>query len=195
MSNSTAKKEEIILGACDLYAMAFNGGEIPEDSVIETEENKFCETKGGTSIEYKVTTYKVESDNGTVKRIYATKDEANLKTGIINVLNEKVLKILNSVGTTDTSTPGVVKAKIGGIKHFSGKAYIIRAVHKDDISGETRITIVGLNSNGLAFAFDPSKETIVDAVFECEPCDGEGTLIIYEHKTAEYLKKSAEPQG
>lgn len=191
MSTTTNKKEEIILGACSIFAVPFEG-EIPSDAEIETTENRACESKGGTSIEYKATTYKVESDNGTLKRTYITKDEASLKTGVLNWINKTIFEMLNAVGTTDTSTEGVIKAKIGGIQRFSGKSYVIRALHKDAISGETRITIVGLNTNGLSLSFDPSKETVVDAVFECEPSDGEGTLIIYEHKSVSAINAEAE---
>ena len=34
-----AKKEEIILGSGDLYYMEFDGTNIPEDTVLEVEEN------------------------------------------------------------------------------------------------------------------------------------------------------------
>lgn len=54
--------ERIILGSGKLYCVQFTG-EIPEDAVIETEENELAHIKGGASLEYKAESYTAEDDS------------------------------------------------------------------------------------------------------------------------------------
>ena len=70
--------------------------------------------------------------------------------------------------------------KIGGISNNDNKNYIIHFVHKDDVDGNVRLTIVGKNTAGYTLAFAKDKETVIDAEFEAMPSDEQGTLIIYQ---------------
>lgn len=70
--------------------------------------------------------------------------------------------------------------KIGGIANATGKKYVIHFVHKDDVDGDVRVTIVGNNQAGFTIAFAKDSETVIDAEFKAQPMDKEGTLILYE---------------
>lgn len=58
-------------------------GQIPEDSVIETDANRAGNTKGGASIEYAVTSQTVKDDKGRVSKTITTDETVKFKTGIL----------------------------------------------------------------------------------------------------------------
>ncbi len=67
-------KKRFILGSGHMYLMEYTGT-IPEDSVLEVEENKIGVISGGATLEYKPTFYTVEDDLGTVKEALLTAEE------------------------------------------------------------------------------------------------------------------------
>lgn len=169
--------EKIVLGSGDLYYKEFEG-EIPSNSVLETEENKLGYIQGGATIEYKPTYYKAKDDSGVVQKTIITDEEATLKSGILT-FNGKTLAILCETARVSESD-GIRIVKIGGVKNANGKKYIIHFHHKDKADGDIRLTIVGKNESGISLAFAKDKETVIDAEFKCQPQDGEGTLIKYQ---------------
>ena len=64
--NTIDNSDDIILGSGELYVCKFTG-EIPEDSVIETEANRAGNIKGGAKLEYSTSSQTVQSDNRRVK--------------------------------------------------------------------------------------------------------------------------------
>ena len=78
-------KESIVLGSGDLYCMEFTGvGEtLPENTAIETEENRLGHIKGGAEIEYAPSFYEAKDDMGKVSKVIITEEEATLKSGIM----------------------------------------------------------------------------------------------------------------
>ena len=63
-----------------------------------------------------------------------------------------------------------------------GKRYVIHFVHKDNVDGDIRVTIVGNNQAGFTIAFAKDSETVIDAEFKAQPMDKEGTLITYQEE-------------
>lgn len=176
----TAEKEKIILGSGTTYCMEFQG-EIPADSVIETEQNRLGAIKGGATLQYKPSTYTEKDDLGKISKTVTTDEEVTLKMGLIT-FNANVINKLTSTGTVTESTADGVKRrtiKIGGVENDNGKKWLHRFVHKDAVDGDIRITIVGTNKSGFSLAFAKDKGTPLEPEISAEPLDKEGHLVIY----------------
>lgn len=169
--------EKIILGSGKIYTSEFSGI-IPNDEILETEDNLLGLIQGGANLEYKPKFYEAKDDLGLVQKTILTEEEVTLKSGVLT-WNGKTLKKLSSTARI-TEADGKRTVKIGGLKNQDGKKYVIRFVHEDKVDGDIRITIVGNNQAGFSFKFAKDKETVVDAEFKAAPMDNEGTLIIYE---------------
>lgn len=175
-------KDKIVLGSGDVYFKEFEG-EIPENSVLEAEENKLGYIQGGATLEYKPTYYTAKDDLGVVQKTIITEEEATMKTGILT-FNGKTLAVLCETGRV-TEAEGIRTVKIGGVKNANGKKYVIHFHHRDKVDGDIRVTIVGKNESGFSLAFAKDKETVIDAEFKCQPQDNEGTLIKYQEEIPE----------
>lgn len=175
-------KETITLGSGDVFTCEYEGT-IPNDNVIETEENRLGHIKGGASIEYTQETYTAEDDLGVVKKTVTTKEDAKFKTGIITWNGKTIEKIIATARVTEEGNKRIIK--IGGLKNDNHKYYVIRFVHKDPVDGNVRVTIIGRHSAGMTLAFVKDQETTIDAEFTAKPSDTEGTLIIIEEEIEE----------
>ena len=174
--NGVTKPKRIVLGSGKLYAMEFNST-MPEDSVLEVDENLLGDIKGGASLEYKGEFYKAESDLGVDSKTVMTKEEASLKSGVITWNGDTVAKLCSTARVATVGTTTTIK--IGGLKNHNGKRYVVRFVQEDVADNIIlRVSVVGINQNGLILAFAKDKETQVDAVFKAEKHDAEGTLIV-----------------
>ena len=175
--------DKIVLGSGKLYIdtiTATNGVyTIPQDSAIEADAKLLGYIKGGATLEYTPTFYTVKDDLGYVSRRYLTEEEVVFKSGILT-WNADVLDKLCSTATV-TSTTGKKTVKIGGVDNFDNQMYVIRFVHKDDIEGDIRVTVVGNNTAGFELQFQPDTETVLNAEFECVPGVGaKGVLVVFE---------------
>ena len=169
--------EKIILGSGKLYTLEFSG-QIPENEVIEKEENRLGSIQGGATVEYKPKFVDVKDDLGLVQKTVLTDEEVTLKSGILT-WNGKKLKLMCCTARVNEAN-GKRTVKIGGLQNQDGKQYIIRFVHEDKADGDVRVTIVGNNQAGFSIKFVKDKETVIDAEFKAAPLDNEGTKIIYE---------------
>ena len=119
---------------------------------------------------------------GKVKKTILTEETAKLKSGIMT-FNAHTLKKLASTGRVkEDRVKGRRVIKIGGTGNQDRKSYIILFVHEDATDGDVRVMIVGKNIGGITLNFAKDAETVIDSEFTAEPCDGEGTLIIYEEE-------------
>lgn len=176
----TNEKEKIVLGSGIDYSMEFTG-EIPADDVIETEEHRLGAIKGGATLNYKPSTYTEKDDTGKISKTVTTDEEVTYKLGLIT-FNANVLGKLASTGTVTEETVGSKKRrtiKIGGVENDNGKKWLHRFVHKDDVDGDVRVTIVGTNKSGFSLAFAKDKGTTLEPEITAEPLDEKGHLIIY----------------
>lgn len=174
-------KNKIVLGSGKIYISEF-ADTIPENAVLETEENLLGLIQGGASLEYKPEFYTAEDDLGLAKKTILTKEEATLKTGIMTWCGATLQKLCSTARVTEEVATRTVK--IGGAGNQDGKSYIIRFLHNDAVDGDVRVTVVGKNQSGFTLAFAKDKETVLDAEFIAEPHDKEGTLIIYQETIA-----------
>lgn len=171
--------EVIRLGSGTVYVTEFLG-EIPEDSEIEKNTNILGRIQGGASVEYKPTFYTAKDDSGLASKTVITEEEATLKTGLITFNAHTLAKMAATARVTETSTERTLK--IGGAGNDNGKKYLFRFLHADKVDGDVRLTLVGRNTAGFSLAYAKDKETIIDAEIKAEPCDGEGTLVIYNEE-------------
>lgn len=169
--------ERIVLGSGKLYIIEFMGT-IPEDTIIENDDSLLGLIQGGAELEYKPKFYEAKDDLGLVSKTVITEEETTLKSGIMTWCGKTLAKLCSTARVSEAN--GKRTVKIGGISNQDGKRYIIRFVHKGDIDGDIRTTIVGNNQAGFSIKFAKDKETVVDAEFTASPLDNEGTQIIYE---------------
>lgn len=174
--------ETITLGSGKLYCLEYDSATgIPENTVIETEENRLAWIKGGASINYAPEYYTAEDDLGKVKKRTINTEEVTFTSGIMT-WNGEVLKKLCNTGRV-TEAEGIRTTKIGGAGNYDGKSYIFHFVHEDAVDGDVRVTIVGQNTAGFELAFAKDAETVIDAEISALPSDSDGTLIIFQEET------------
>lgn len=171
--------EKIVLGSGKVYISEYTDS-IPENATLETEDNLLGLIQGGATLSYKPTFYEAKDDLGIVSKKFITDEEAILKSGVMT-WNGKTLKKLCSTAIVTEAT-GKRTVKIGGAGNYDGKKYVIHFVHEDTVDGDIRVTIVGSNEAGFELAFAKDKETVINAEFKAQPCDSNGTLIIYEEE-------------
>lgn len=181
MEKEKRDNKTITLGSGKLYIKEFTG-EIPEDSEIEKEENRIGQIQGGASVEYKPEYYTATDDLGQVKKTILQSEEVKMKSGIMTWNGETLNKLSATGRVTEDTEKGIRTIKIGGTGNQNNKKYLIHFLHEDKADGNVKVTIVGKNTAGFNLAFAKDKETVIDAEFEAEPCDDEGTLIIYKEQ-------------
>jgi hypothetical protein len=173
--------EKIVLGSGKLYVVEFTDT-MPEDTTIEADDNLIGLIQGGATLTYTPTFYEAKDDLGLVSKKFLTEEEVILKSGIMTWNGNTIEKLTSTARVTEEK--GTRTVKIGGIDNYNGKQYVIHFVHKDDVDGDIRITIVGSNEAGFEIAFAKDKETVINAEFKAQPQDKEGTLILYKEEDA-----------
>ena len=176
--------ERIVLGSGKLYVTTatLSSGvySIPADGTLEVSANLLGYIKGGATLEYTPSFYTVKDDLGIVSKKFLTEEAVTFKSGILT-WNGNVLDKLSSTATVDETVNKKRTVKIGGIDNYDNQMYCIRFVHEDDAEGDVRLTVVGNNTAGFELQFQPDKETVLNAEFECVPGVGSaGTLVVFE---------------
>lgn len=182
--------ERVVLGSGKLYTVPFTG-EILADTVIETEENRLGDIQGGAALEYKPTYYTVEDDLGLVKEDFITAEEATFKSGILTWNGKTLGKLCATAVVTDDADKKKRTVKIGGLNKDDKEKRLFRFVHKDNVKGDIRVTIVGKNQAGFTLDFLKDKETVINAEIKGTPLDNEGTLILYEEDLPDVTEVAA----
>lgn len=171
--------EKIVLGSGKLYLTEFTG-DIPTHEVIEAEANLLGLIQGGATLEYKPSFYEAKDDLGLVQKEILTDEEVTFKSGIMTWNGKTLTKLCSTARVTESAGKRIVK--IGGIKQYNRKDYVVRFVHEDEQDGDIRTTIVGKNQAGFSLAFAKDKETVIDAEFKAKPHDKDGTKILFEEE-------------
>lgn len=186
--------ERIVLGSGYLYVAEFDSKtkKIPTNEEIEKEENILGLIQGGAEVTYKPSYYEAKDDMGKVSKTILTEEEAILKSGIMTWCGKTLEKLCETARIIEDSKKKIRIVKIGGIGNATGKKYVLHFVHKDEVDGDLRVTIVGNNQAGFSVAFAKDKETVIDAEFKAAPQDKEGTLILYEEEMADTTTTSTE---
>lgn len=153
--------------------------DIPSDETIETEANLIGRTKDGGEIAYTTTFYNTKSDDGKAARSEMTDDSATISFGLITWNGDTITKIVPTAAATVTGTKR--RTLIGGVANRDDKVYLVRAVHKDNVKGDVRYTIIGKNVNGFAAAYRPGQDNVLSPSIAAEPFE-DGRLIILDEE-------------
>lgn len=154
-------KNEIILGAGELYLSIFTEKEIPENEAIETEVNNVGHCQGGFTVDYKPTKYDVVNQYEKTVKSFITKEEITAKTGILT-WDLKKLQMLSTAEYSEDKLQKKVRKLL-----FTGKGKVIptvllRFVHTKENGKKVRFTMVGQGGSGFAIEF-ASKELTINA--------------------------------
>lgn len=154
------EKDEIILGAGEVFMYEFDGSALPEDAEIETTEHNVGHCSGGFSIDYKPEKYDVKNQYGTIVRSYIIGEEITAKTGILSWYL-KNLALLSTAAFSEDKADKKRKLVFGG-KNPKLKTVLFRFVHEKENGKKLRFTMIGQGGAGFAVEFT-TKELSVDA--------------------------------
>lgn len=153
-------KDEILMGSGELYMYEFEGNEIPEHALIETDEHNVGHCNSGFSIDYKPELYDIKNQYGKIVKRCTISEEVTIKTGIISWSLNK----LNMLSTAEMLVDKVKKVRrlvFGGRKAL--KTVLVRFVHEKDNGKKLRFTALAQGGNGFALEFTGDKELTIDA--------------------------------
>lgn len=153
-------KDEILLGAGEVYMYKFDGSEIPEDAVIEVAEHNVGHCSGGFTVDYKPTKYDVNNQYDKVVKSFITKEELTAKTGVLS-WNLQNLALLSTGEYAVDKTKKTKKLLFTG-KGKSIATVMLRFVHTKENGMKIRFTMIGQGGSGFALEF-ASKELTIDA--------------------------------
>ena len=153
-------KNEIILGAGEVYMYAFDVAKLPEDAEIETEEHNVGHCSGGFSVDYKPTKYDVINQYERIVKSFITKEEISAKTGVLT-WKLKNLELLSTGKYSEDGEKKVRKLIFTG-EGTALKTILLRFVHTKENGKKIRFTMIGQGGSGFALEFT-SKELTVDA--------------------------------
>lgn len=153
-------KDEILMGSGELYMYEFEGSEIPEHAVIETEDHNVGHCNSGFSIEYKPELYDVKNQYRKIVKRFTIGEEITIKTGIISWSLNK-LGLFSTAEIIIDKVKKVRKLVFGGKKSL--KTVLVRFVHEKDNGKKLRFTAIAQGGNGFALEFSGEKELTIDA--------------------------------
>lgn len=176
---ATNEPENIAVGSGMIYTVDFPAsGTIPEDEVIETEDNRLGYIKNGATLTYTPTSSTFKDDLGKIMRTKLTEETVTFKFGLVSWLYGKLNQLCSTCRVTDTTTGRQIK--IGGVDNDDGKQHLFRFVHEDKGDRTVRITIVGANTGGLVLTYSPDNPNMPEPEITAAPSDGEGTLVLLD---------------
>lgn len=156
---SDTDKNEILLGAGEVYMYEFKGEAILEDSEIETEIHNVGHTSGGASVDYKPERYDVINSYGKTVKSFITKEEITFKTGLLTWDLSKIA-LLSTAKITEDVEKKTRKLTFGG--GGSLKNVLVRFVHEKENGKKIRFTMIGQGGNGFSMEFG-QEEVVVDS--------------------------------
>ncbi len=173
-------EKNMALGAGKLYITSWDGSTIPEDAIIENDENCMGLIEKGASITYNPE-YKTFTDAmGIISETFLVKEECRLKTEFITWNFDTLKKLIPTGILTVDETTKRKTLKVGGLGNYSNSSYLIRFVHEDNRKGNLRATIVGTNQAGFELNYFQEDVAVLDAEFIAKPSDNNGTLVILD---------------
>lgn len=153
-------KDEIVMGAGEVFLMIFDGGEIPTNEEIEVEANNVGHCQGGFSIDYKPEKYDVKNQYNKIVRRFIIGEEITTKTGVLS-WDLKRLEMLSTAKYTVDKVKKIRKLVFGGDNPLA--TVLIRFVHTKENGKKLRWTTIAQGGNGFALEFSGEKELTVDA--------------------------------
>lgn len=154
-------KDEVLLGAGEVYLYEFTGDKIPEDAEIETPEHNVGHCSGGFTVNYKPTKYDVLNQYEKIVKSFITKEEISAKTGVLT-WNLKNLELLSTGEFTEETSPKKERKLVFTGKGKALKTVVLHFVHEKENGKKIRFTMIGHGGSGFAIEF-AQKEVVIDA--------------------------------
>lgn len=151
------ERDNILIGAGELYITEFTGTEIPEHAEIEVEANNVGACSSGFDVEYKPTINYIKDQYGDVVKSYIESEEITCKTGIMTWKLDNLTNFSSGTIVTDSAKKTLT---IGGSKSL--KTLLVRFVHTKEDGKKIRFTTIAQAGNGFVVPFQ-NKEITVDA--------------------------------
>ena len=153
-------KDEILIGACDVYMYEFTGTEIPEHATIETEEHDVGHCSSGFTVNYKPTKYDVKNQYGQIVKSAITEEAISAKTGVLSWKSCECVSLIH--WSLQGNKEGKKKDLIFTGDGKALKTVLLRAVHTKENGKKIRFTMIGQGGSGFAIAWE-NKEVTIDA--------------------------------
>ena len=177
-----AYTKEIVLGSGKLYCIPYVPGTVIgslADYCIE--DNRIGLIQGGAQISYTPTVYEVKDDMNVIYKRFITAEEATLTSGILTWN----LDALNSfIGNKYfyINDEGNKVMKLGGSGAREMDEYLVVFCHEFRNKNKIYVGMAATNDAGLTLAFQPDKETVIDAEFRAISNDDGGCILIIEEE-------------
>ncbi|MGI6349881.1 MAG: hypothetical protein ACOXZ0_08255 [Eubacteriales bacterium] len=152
-------RNDIILGAGELYLYEYTGSTIPTDAEIETEERNVGHCSGGFVVDYTPEKYDVKNQYGKTVKSFITSEQVEAKTGILTWDLTKLGLLSTAKFRTDTANNKKTLTFGGG---GALKTVLLRFVHVKEDGRKLRFTMIGQGGNGFSIEFGQT-ELVVDA--------------------------------
>lgn len=191
MARITANKERIVLGGCKHYIAEHDGKSALEDlKTYCTDENLIGWTQGGTTVNFSYETKTIEDDVGMVRKVFKTKGEASIQTGLLTFDLPAIAAML-SVGKFTAGAAGTTPGKLslsGGTEEL--KSYVVVAEYTDKTNGHNlRVGMVATNTEALELVFDRENETVPSITFSATSNGVDDEIVVFE----EDIPQSSDP--
>ena len=179
-TNVVASVEEYTLGSGDLFIKEYTAGTaVTAEDVITTGE-RLGEIKGGASLEYTTETKEDSSDLGRTKIVIISKEDVVLKSGVMTWNGKTLEKLCQTARVTKDDIAKKRTIKIGGLANAANKSYAVAFQYKGDGKKGLTVLIVGKNTAGFTVSFSSDNATVIDAEFQAQALDNDGTLVVIE---------------
>ena len=158
---------EILMGAGEVYMYEYAGSVIPEDSVIETEDHNVGHCSGGFTISYRPTRYEVRNQYGSTVKIFITRENVSVKTGILSWDLSRLALLSTAKLTGDGALRRLTFGAGGGLA-----TVLVRFVHRKPDGKKVRFTMIGQGGSGFSFEFGEHEVSVDSQLTAIEQVPG-----------------------
>ena len=175
-----AENQHVIMGAGEWFVKPYESGEVNCKEIC-VDDNYAGETQGGATLDYTITPYVIEDDNGRLRKRFMVKGAAKMKTGLLTV-DVKAIANLMSVGKVEDSQDGTKRTlKLGGGNAQLKRFVVVFRYPKDKEKGlYIYVGMVATNTAPLSLAFTKDKETVMDLEYEADTNGVDDTILVIE---------------
>ena len=174
--------KEIVLGSGKLYAIPYvPGTTIGSLAQYCIEDNRLGLIQGGAEIAYTPTVYEVKDDLNVIYKRFITAEEATLKSGILTWDLDALNKFIGNK-TFTINAAGNKVMELGGNGAREMDEYLVVFCHEFRNHNKIYVGMAATNDAGLTLAFQPDKETVVDAEFRAISNNDAGCILIIEEE-------------